>query len=61
MPAGRSWGIGDIDGEVHGFLATPHKDGEQQQMSPSEGRMPAAPLSASARKLLFQRLGIRKR
>lgn len=59
--SGEIVGVGDIDGEVHGFLATPNNDGEQEQMSPGEGRMPPAPLSASARKLLFQRLGIRKR
>ena len=60
---GEVTGFGQTpSGQVHGFLAIP-TDGEndQEEMSPVEARITPMPASENARKLLFQRLGIRKR
>jgi len=58
--SGEIAGFGQTpDGAVHGFLATPNDGGNgQEEMTHVERRVPA---SESARKLLFQRIGIRER
>jgi len=58
--SGEIVGFGDIDGELHGFLATPNSSGEEERLLPGEARVPRTPLSVNARRLLFQRLGIRR-
>jgi probable HAF family extracellular repeat protein len=61
--SGEIVGFGQTrDGEVHGFLAIPNNSGaKEDSMSPVEERVRPMPASESARKLLYQRLGIRKR
>ena len=55
--SGEIVGVGQtLDGEVHGFLATP-TGGAEAAEAPRASRPPAA--SGSARKLLVRRLGIR--
>jgi probable HAF family extracellular repeat protein len=50
------------DGDLHGFLATPNNGEDNQQMRLStKGRAITVALSENARRLLFQRFGIRKR
>ena len=50
------------DGNLHGFLATPNNGEDNQQMrSSTKGRAIPVALSGNARRLLFQRFGIRKR
>jgi probable HAF family extracellular repeat protein len=59
---GEIVGVGQTsNGEVHGFLATPDNSGDSaRSLSPEAAHVTRTPASESARKLLFQRLGIRK-